>query len=167
MTRWFFLFSLVVGLLAQAFGYAQAGNLAGAIALPAIGLCWLLAQWRRWRWFASLYLGLMLLVAAAGVLVWEVAFGWNFAGLLGALLAWDLEAFSRRLALAAEDDDRASLERSHLTRLSGFGLLAILLAGVTRLVALEVSFGWSFWLVVLLAMAFTRVVLWLRRKGNA
>lgn len=165
MSRWLFLLCLLGGASAQAVGYYLAGNPIGALALLAFALMWGLADWRQWTWFASLYLGMMLLAAVVGILVWEIPFVWNFASLLAALLLWDLQAFSRRLALAAPEDDRVGLQRRHELRLLQFSSLAIILAAAARSISLELSFGWSFWLVVLLAVALTRTVLWLRRQA--
>ena len=164
MTAFVLIFSLLAGSLSLAAGYGMVAHYSGMGALMGFMLLWPLASWRKWHWFPSLNFGMAALTAMIGVFFYQIPLAWMFVGVLGALLAWDLEAFTRRLALAAENDDLPRLERGHFFQLAQFTVLVVLLAVGTRLVPLQIPFGWVFWLVVLLALGLTRTVIWLRRQ---
>ena len=87
----------------------------------ALGLLLLAAFWaiglsRRWMWAS--YLGLFLCTGAAAVGLWyDLSFGWLLAGVVGALLTYDLGDFNHRLRFAASTDNVQLMERAHLYRL--------------------------------------------------
>lgn len=155
--------SILLGTGSLVTGYLEANANAPARWFVALGIAWLVAEWRRWRWFASL--ALLVLVAAAAYGVWmDFPTEWMLLGALGGLLGWDLSDFSRRLSYAAPEDDIRGMERRHLERV---GIVAILGVGLAFLsvyvkvqrLAFEVVVG----LIVLAALGLTRLVMGLRK----
>jgi len=109
-------------------GYLDGGKVDLARFILCFGAFWIFAQVNRWRWFAPI--GLMAALVGAGYGIWiGLAVSWMFAGVLGALFAWDLSEFKHRLTTSAPDGTAAVIQR-HLIRLgliSGLGLVYSLL----------------------------------------
>jgi hypothetical protein len=111
--------SLLVGVASLVMGYNAAGLSEPTRGILAFGALWAFAQFQRWRWFPSI--GLFAALIGAGYGLWiGLPSGWMLAGALGALFAWDLSDFERRLRASAPEDAPA-LVRRHLLRL---GVLA-------------------------------------------
>lgn len=131
--------------------------------LLVVGALWLAAHFRKWYWFSSIALVVMLVAAAYGV--WQnFPVVWMLLGAVGALLGWDLSDFARRLSYASPMDDIRPMERRHLERVgivAALGLGLALLSVVIRFqrLAFEVAVG----LVLLAALGLTRLVIGLRR----
>jgi hypothetical protein len=155
--------SIILGTGSLAYGYLQAGSTDTARWFLILGFIWLLAHWRKYYWFSSVALLIILFAAAYGV--WNVfPTIWMLLGALGGLLGWDLSDFARRLSYAALTDDIAGMERLHLTRVGivaalGFGLALLSLYIHIQRLAFEVAVG----LVLLAALGLTRLVMGLRR----
>lgn len=155
--------SIIVGTGSLAYGYWQAGLTDPARWIALMGVLWLAARWRKYYWFSSV--ALLLVIIAAGVGVWRsFATVWMLLGALGGLLGWDLSDFARRLGYAAPTDDVRSMERHHLARVGVVALLGITLALLSLVIhihrlAFEVAVG----LVLLAALGLTRLVLGLRK----
>lgn len=159
------LLSIILGVGALAWAYDSSGLAAPARWLLIFGALWLLAAWRRWRWFAAL--GLFVLVVAAGVGLWiGLPFGWMIAGALGGLFAWDLTDFERRLRQAAPGDDRRGLEARHLARLGLVALAGLGSASIAMAVRLQFSFEWALLLALVGTAGFLQLVSWLRGRGG-
>lgn len=145
--------------------YAGGYPLAASAAVVAGGL-WIFAG-RRWPAVGYLGLALTAVSVAAGEILGLAPVPLLF-GLALSLAAWDLEDFSRRLARGALQDDRAALERRHLTKLGlvlALGLSLSLTALATRGVRLnfEVSVG----LALLAAWGVMYLVVRLRKHTSA
>lgn len=155
--------SIALGTGSLAYGYSQAGFTDAARWFLILGIGWLLAHWRKYYWFSSVALFIILIGAAFGVW-YEYLTIWMLLGALGGLLGWDLSDFARRLSYAASTDDMIDMERRHLARVGivaalGIGLaLLSLFIHINRL-AFEVAVG----LVLLAALGLTRLVMGLRR----
>jgi len=157
--------SLLLSAGALSFGYYEAGLELFALGALVFAVLWLAALLRRWNWFSSL--GLLAAVAAAGFGLWVgVAAGWALAGVLGALLAWDLTDLRVRLNLAASSDDLGPLERGHLGRLGLITLIGMLLASVAMIAQLRFSFEWGILLALAGTLGVTQLIGWLRRGGE-
>jgi hypothetical protein len=157
------LFSILLGTLSLAIGYAQGGEAVYSRWLLVLAVLWLVAHFRRWYWFSSI--GLLMVVIAAGYGVWQgFPVVWMLLGAIGGLLGWDLSDFARRLSYASPMDDISALERRHLERA---GIVAALGLGLALLsvfihfqrLAFEVAVG----LVLLAALGLTRLVVGLRK----
>ena len=80
MSRTLMISSLILGSLSVAIGYGLAQNFFAAGALLGFALLWLLAHWRKWRWFASLNLGMAIFAALVGLLLYAMPLSWLLGG---------------------------------------------------------------------------------------
>jgi hypothetical protein len=149
--------ALTVGIGSLARGYLAGGHAASAYWLLGLGVIWVIAEIRLWRWFASL--GFLVCVAAAGYGLWiDLPSGWMLAGALSALVAWDLSDFLRRLLSAAPDDEVSGLTRRHLIRLAIVTAAGLALSLVGMFVRLRFSFEWAALLAILSALGVSLLV---------
>ena len=155
--------SIALGTVSLAYGYSQAGQANPARWLLILGVVWFLAHWRKYHWFSSVALFIILIAAAYGV--WSgFTTIWMLLGALGGLLGWDLSDFARRLSYAARTDDLQGMERRHLERVGivavlGFGLALLSLYIRINRLAFEVAVG----LILLAVLGLTRLVIGLRK----
>lgn len=163
MTILVLILSIILGSASLAIGYSQGGASNYAIWFLLLGAIWLITHFRKWYWFSSI--ALLVIVFAGAYGVWrEFPTVWMLLGALGGLLGWDLSDFARRLNYASPMDDIRSMERLHMERVGivaalGFGLAILsVLIRVERL-AFEVAVG----LVLLAALGLTRLVIGLRK----
>ncbi len=156
--------ALIIGTGALAWAYYDAGGVFPALGLVLLGLFWTLGLSQHWTWVPAL--GLFLLTAAAGAGLWlDLPFGWMLAGVLGALLAYDLADFNRRLRFASKGDNATLLERAHLFRLAILLFIGLGLSTVAILVQLQFTFEWLAFLALAGAWGVSMLVGWLRRGG--
>lgn len=155
--------SILLGNVSLAIGYSQAGATDYSRLFLLLALIWLFTHYRKWYWFSSIALLIMIIGAAYGV--WrEFPTVWMLLGAVGGLLGWDLSDFARRLSHASPMDDTWPMERHHLVRV---GIVAVLGGGLALLsvfihfqrLAFEVAVG----LVLLAALGLTRLVIGLRK----
>ena len=165
MTLFAFVFSVLMGIGSLAYAYNNVGLIIIARPLLILGALWLFAGWKRWTWFSSIALLLSVALASFGLWI-ELSTPWMIAGALGALLAWDLTDFMRRLRLVARTDDLRGIERRHLTRSTIVALAGLSLASIPMLVRLEFTFEWVVLLTLVAALGVTQLVAWLRRGGE-
>jgi hypothetical protein len=157
--------SLVAGSASLAWAYAAAGADGGARGLSLLGVIWLTAEWRRWRWVRGL--GLFVYVGFAAYGLWiGLPASRMVIGVLGALLAWDLGDFRERLRRASPTDDRRGLELRHLGRLVIVAAAGLLLAGLTAVLRVRLTFEVVTLLVVLTALGLAQLVRWLGQRGG-
>lgn len=155
--------SILLGVVSLAIGYLQAGLSTSTFLLLLLGVIWFVSQFRKWYWFSSI--ALLLIVFAAAYGVWrELPTVWMLLGALGGLLGWDLSDFARRLSYASPMDDTRSMERLHLERVGivaalGFGLAILSVVIRVERLAFEVAVV----LVLLAALGLTRLVIGLRK----
>jgi hypothetical protein len=157
------LLSILLGTVALVIGYLQAGVSDYTIWFFLLAVIWLVTHFRKWYWFSSIALLIILVAAAYGV--WrEFPTVWMLLGALGGLLGWDLSDFARRLSYASPMDDTRSMERLHMERVGivaalGFGLAILSVVIRVERLAFEVAVG----LVLLAALGLTRLVIGLRK----
>lgn len=155
--------SILLGIVSLAMGYSQASASRYSLWFLLLGAVWLATHFRKWYWFSSI--ALLLIVFAAAYGVWsEFPIVWMLLGALGGLLGWDLSDFARRLSYASPMDDTRSMERLHLERVGivaalGFGLAILSVVIRVERLAFEVAVG----LVLLAALGLTRLVIGLRK----
>ncbi len=155
--------SILLGTASLAMGYSQAGAQDYRLWFLFLAVLWLIAHFRKWYWFSSIALLVMIVAAAFGV--WQgFPTVWMLLGAVGGLLGWDLSDFARRLSYAAPMDDIRSMERHHLERVvivaalgGGLALLSVFIH--FQRLAFEVAVG----LVLLAALGLTRLVIGLRK----
>jgi hypothetical protein len=163
MTLIALILSILLGTASLAMGYRQAGASVYSIWFLVLTVLWLLAHFRKFYWFSSIALLVIVIAAAYGV--WrEFPTVWMLLGAVGGLLGWDLSDFARRLSYAAPMDDTRGMERRHLERVGivaalgvGLALLSVYIR-INRL-AFEVAVG----LLLLAALGLTRLVIGLRK----
>ena len=154
---------ILAGMLPLAAGYFQFDLPLVAIGCLVIGLLWLLSQWRRLDWAASL--GMLIFTGASALGVWVGLSPFLLAiSVLGSLLAWDLADFSRRLRRAAPEDNLRLLEKQHLMRLAGVGGLSLALTLAALIVHLQISFGWLLLLAIVAVLGLLQLVKRLRQS---
>jgi hypothetical protein len=155
--------SILLGTISLAIGYVQGGIAGESLWFLLLAAVWLIAHFRKWYWFSSIALLVIILAAAFGV--WqEYSTVWMLLGALGGLLGWDLSDFARRLSYAAPMDDTRGLERLHMERVGivaalGLGLALLSVFIHIQRLAFEVAVG----LVLLAALGLTRLVIGLRK----
>lgn len=163
MTLVALILSILLGTASLAMGYGQAGATDYPRWFLLLAVVWLFAHFRKWYWFSSI--ALLIIVVGAAYGVWrEFPTVWMLLGAVGGLLGWDLSDFARRLSYAAPMDDTRGMERRHLERAGivaalgvGLALLSIYIR-INRL-AFEVAVG----LLLLAALGLTRLVIGLRK----
>jgi hypothetical protein len=155
--------SILLGAVSLAIGYVQGGTAGYLLWFLLLAAVWLITHFRKWYWFSSVALLIIILAAAFGV--WsEFPTVWMLLGALGGLLGWDLSDFARRLSYAAPMDDTRGLERLHMERVGivsalGLGLALLSVFIHIQRLAFEVAVG----LVLLAALGLTRLVIGLRK----
>jgi hypothetical protein len=130
--------SLGFGSGALALGCALDGRWLWCLAVLAVAGGWSVGRWRRWPGVADAGLAAMASLAAAGVLLGLSAEA-MLLGLVGALCAWDLDHFLRRMAHQQRAGDGRVLERRHLGRILAVAGLSLILGLVALRVDLELS----------------------------
>jgi hypothetical protein len=165
VTLFALLFSILVGVGSLAWGYAQVGLVQFTRWIIIFGGLWLIAVWRRWRWFAHIGLVFNFLAAALGLWFLNFPPGWMFAGAIGGLLAWDLTDFSYRLRFSASDEERRAVETRHVRRVSLLALVGFGLASLAMILKLQFNFEWALLLAVVAALGMMQVVAWFRKRS--
>lgn len=163
MSYFAFVVSVLMGVGSLAYSYASTDLDFVWRGLLVLGALWLFAGRQRWVWFSTLALVITVFLAAFGLWI-ELPSGWMISGALGALLAWDLTDFMRRLRFAPLMDDLRALERRHLTRLTIVTVIGVLLASIPMLVRMEFTFEWIMLLTLVAVLGVTQLVSWLRRR---
>lgn len=157
------LLSILLGTISLAIGYSQAGATDYSRWFLVLAVLWLVAHFRKWFWFSSI--ALVIIIGGAAYGVWqEFPTLWMLLGAVGGLLGWDLSDFARRLSYASPMDDTRSMELRHLERVGivaalGFGLSLLTVFIRVQRLAFEVAVG----LVLLAALGLTRLVIGLRK----
>ena len=108
-------------------GYTQAGYEEAARWFIAFGAFWLLAEWRKWKWFSApaVLFGLFL----AGYGVWfKFVSGLMFSGAVFSVLAWNITEFQEKLRLLPQREDKQGMAKRHLIRLGTLSLGTVLIA---------------------------------------
>ncbi|MFN2273076.1 MAG: hypothetical protein ACK2US_19715 [Anaerolineae bacterium] len=157
--------SIVLAAGALALGYVLNGSSSIAIVIAVLGGLWLLGQWRRWGWTASIGLASFVIIAAAG-LGMSVRGIWMLAGVVGALSAWDLDHFARQMRESGQVKGARALERRHLQRLLIVDGASLLLGAVALGARVEFSFGVALLLGVLATLGLTQAIGFLKRQGE-
>src|SRR5436309_3717293 len=122
MTIIVLILSIVLGTASLAMGFSQGGAADYSRWFLILTVLWLIAHFRKWYWFSSLALLVMIFAAAYGV--WQgFPTAWMLLGAVCSLLGWDLSDFARRLSNASPMNDTRGLERRHLERV---GIVAAL-----------------------------------------
>ncbi|OGF55777.1 MAG: hypothetical protein A2Z21_03845 [Candidatus Fraserbacteria bacterium RBG_16_55_9] len=148
-------------LLASA--YAVNGGLVWALVITALGLLWLIGQWRSWSARSSV--GLIGFAAAAAFGTWlGLPPGWMLLSTVAALVTWDLDDFSLRLQSAVEGE--LQLRRWHFQRLLITVSLGLLLGGIALSIQVELTFWWALLLGLLAIFCLSWAFRMMRSQGD-
>jgi cytochrome bd-type quinol oxidase subunit 2 len=136
--RWSFLVAVALAAGVPGLGAALHGRWPVMLLFLAAGALWLGAHRRRWLagWSWALSLGGLVVAIRLGV-----EMGWLLPGMAGALAAWDLDAFTARLASFSHIENEQRLVRAHLRRLGAVSGIGLLLGGVGLFIRMQLSFG--------------------------
>jgi len=165
MTLLALLSSIALGTASLVWGYAGVGLPTLARWIGFLGVAWLLAAWRRWRWFAHIGLAAFFLAAALGLWFLNFPPGWMFGGAVCGLLAWDLTFFQYRQVFAASDEERRRVERRHLMRVSLLAILGFALASLAMILQLQFGFDWIVLLALVMTLSLSQVIRWFRTRA--
>lgn len=162
-TAWLLPAGIVLATAALALGHGLNGSWGGVVVALAVGAFWLAGQWRRWGWVASMALVLLVGVAAVGQ-GRGARGGWMLVGVVGALVAWDLDRFIRRVRAAGRVEAADALERCHLWRLSIVAGAGLFFGAAALSVKIRLGFVVAFLLALLAMLGLSRVVGFLQRE---
>jgi hypothetical protein len=165
LTRRLSILCILLSTAALAVGFGAGGVRRAALWIIAGGLVWLAARRLKWGWIHPLALVFYAGAAGLGVLLGFPA-GWMLAGLAGALSAWDLEYFARRVKSVGEGAADRRLERQHLERLGAVIGTGVVLAGASLLARARFSFGVGLLAGLLAVLALSQVIGFIRRESD-
>lgn len=124
------LFSIVISILLSiasfTWGYFQMGYENIAKYILAFGVLYFISRWRRWKWFPSFALLILVLLAIIGLWL-DLSLVWMFSGAIFALIAWDLNQFQIKLSLLPDREDKQGMTRRRLIRISILALIGLLI----------------------------------------
>lgn len=164
MTRVALVACILLGGLSLAWGYRGRGLTPLSVWIAAGAVFWLIAVWRRWRWFS--YVGVTLYFIAAALGLWFLNFppGWMFGGAVMGLLAWDLVHFGDRLRFAADSEERRRIELRHLVRVAVLGILGLTFSSLAMILQLQLTFDWIVFMAIVVAIGLSQVIRWFRTR---
>jgi hypothetical protein len=165
MTRSLLFLTIGISSLTLAFGWTQAGFPAMGLVLLILATLWLAALKRNLAWASALGFATLTVFSALGV-TRGLSFFFALAGILGGMVAWDLEHFSRRLESAAVEDDRAALQRRHFFQLAVILLIGVGMAYLALAVQIRLQFGLAVGMALVAIGGLGALVNWLRKKED-
>jgi hypothetical protein len=159
--------SISIGLATSglAIGYALNALWIGVTIIVALGLLWLVGQWRSWRPVSVLVAILFIFATAFGV--WQgVPAAWMLFSIVTTLVAWDLGQFTDRLEQTEQIVGESELKRIHLQRLLVVAGLGFLFGGIALRLQVELNLGWGIFLGLLAIVGLSRIIGFLRRESD-
>ena len=157
--------SIGIATLLLALAYAIGGRWIGTATSVALGCLWLAGLWRGWTGMEAL--GLIGAVGIAAVGVWfALSTPVLLAGVVAALVAWDLDRFVRRTRSAGHVTEATALTRAHLQWLLVVAGLGLALGAVAAGIQVPLSFGWALLLGALAILGMSRVIRSLTRASD-
>ena len=155
---------ILLGGVSLAWGYNGMGLTQLSVWVAAAAAFWLIAVWRRWRWFS--YVGVTLYFLAAALGLWFLNFppGWMFGGAVMGLLAWDLMHFGYRLRFAADGQERRRIELRHLVRVAVLGILGLAFSSLAMILQVRLTFDWIVFTAIVVALGLSQIIRWFRTR---
>lgn len=158
--RRFFWVAVALATGGPGLGAALQGLWSITLVMLVAGALWLGARQRRWLAGWSSALCIAGLVVAAWL---DVGMGWLLPGMVGALAAWDLDAFGSRLADRAHIGNERRLIGAHLRRLGAVSGIGLLLGAAALLIRVQLGFGLA---LILASLAVLGTALVLHQLGR-
>ncbi len=159
------LFYTSLALCTLSFGVAFLvhGSLAFAVLNFSLGAFWAISHWREWSWGGLLSFGLFCLMIAFGV--WRgVGVLWLLVGIAATIVAWDMARWIAQAKRAGRIIGGDKLIRHHLLRLGGVLVIGLGLSTLALNLKLAFTFGWALILGLLMILALSRVISFLREQ---
>ena len=157
--------SSLVAMTALATGYGMSNSWLAALSVLVVGSLSLLGLWRRWEWSTSVVL-VCCVGAAVGGFWLQASAELMLAGMVAALIAWDLARFDTRLRTAHRIEGSQNLVRQHLQRLLITISVALPLAVGALRVRAKLNFGTAFVAGLLAILGLSQAVRALRGIGD-
>jgi hypothetical protein len=151
---------IAVAALALAYGQEQFW-LGSAVALVLGWWAWYGKKKERSAWSADMFMAGVVLLATIGGFQGLRTF-LLFIAILGALGAWDLLRFHRRVGQAPSSEEIPQIEKRHLGLLGLALLIAVVVGGLMGAVRMEIGFGITLFFGVLLIITLGEVLRFLR-----
>ena len=148
--HWLFIASLAAAAIFPLIGSGLAGVWWLGLVFVVIAGIWWFFHHKRWARETAVFTLYTIIAAIAAYL--GIGAGWLLASMVGALLAWDLDGFSRQVTAVNHTINTNKLVYTHLRRQGLAGGLALVLGGAALLIQLNLSFGLIFLLAVLAVM---------------
>jgi hypothetical protein len=137
--------------------YASSALWNWVILISVVGIVWILGQYKHWRWAGNV--GLISLTAISGRGVFA---GINPLLLLLsvtlALIAWDMNMFLIRIALAERVEKRGYLEKCHYKKLAVTAGTGLILGALSLKLDFNLGFNWLLLLGILLIICMSRLI---------
>ncbi|MBN1992239.1 MAG: hypothetical protein JW953_06015 [Anaerolineae bacterium] len=146
-------------------GYALNARWGAVGIVIAIGLFWLVGQWRNWYPATVIAVTFFIGAAALGAGL-GLSAGWMLFSIVAILVAWDLADFSKRLQKAGRVEGERHLQRLHLQRLFLVAGLGLLLGGIALNLQFEFRLGGAILLAGVVIFGLSRVIGQLRRESD-
>jgi hypothetical protein len=157
--------SIGIATLLLALGYAMGGGWIGTATSVVLGCLWLAGQRRGWSGMDALSLIGAVGIAAAGV--WfALSTPVLLAGVVAALVAWDLDRFVRRTRNAGHVAEAAALTRAHLRWLLVVAGVGLAFGAVAAGIQVPLSLGWALLLGALAILGLSRAIRSLTRESD-
>jgi hypothetical protein len=151
---------IAVAALSLAYGLEQFW-LGSAAAIMLGWWAWYGKKKERSAWSADVFmLGVVVLVTIGGFQGLRTYL--LFIAILGALGAWDLLRFHRRIGHAPSSEEIPQIEKRHLGLLGLALLIAVIAGGIMAAVRLEINFGITLFFGVLLIITLGEILRFLR-----
>jgi hypothetical protein len=157
--------SIGIATLLLALGYAMGGRWIGTATSVALGFLWLVGLRRGWTGMEALGLIGAFGIAAAGV--WfALSTPVLLAGVVAALVAWDLDRFVQRTRNAGHVAEAVALTRAHLQWLLVVAGLGLAFGAVAAGIQVPLSFGWALLLGAFAILGVSRAIRSLTRASD-
>lgn len=153
--------SIVISTVSFAWGYWQAG-FEGTAWISGFGIFWLLAYWRKWRWFSVPAVFASLFLAALGIWL-ERHPGWMFNGAVFAIFAYDLVEFQRKLNALPEREDVPGKTRRHILRISLMAAAGLTCVSLFIFLTGQFTNDWGLFLLSAALLGCAQVLAWRKR----
>ena len=153
-----FTVSNLIAAAALSLAYGLEQYWVGSVAALGLGLWgWYSIKKVQSAWGADLFLAGVVLLVTIGVLLNLITY-LLFTALLGALGAWDLIRFQKRIEHSPQSEGILQIDKRHLTLLGFTLLIGGILAGVLGTVRLQLSFGVTLSLGVILIITLGEII---------
>jgi hypothetical protein len=163
-TRYLTFAMLILAMASMVVGYIIAELPWVTAIILFLGILWIVAELRGWRWPGSLILFLLVISAAIGIVV-QVDPIWSILATAFALATWELSYFNRTIQNAAWVRMERLIVDRHNRRVLVATLISVLLAWVTTQIQVDFGFGIALLLAIITLFGLSRAFVFLRRSG--